>query len=163
MCVCDGPLFHFVSIETMEHILDTNMMGNIHSIKVALAFIKSISIVIFFCQASKVCALFKSQKVRWVKELKTCSQVCIIQGSCRPRGTECSQMCKIITHWKKTLRFLMSCQDLMHLLQCLLLPFIHLPSLLAPPQAQQSHLQQKQKKGNKMNSQNKDLFPSREP
>jgi NADP-dependent 3-hydroxy acid dehydrogenase YdfG len=72
-----------MNIETMEHILDTNLMGNIHSIKVALPFIKSskstlASIAIFSSQVGQVCALFLTQRARWVKDLKTCSQVCII-------------------------------------------------------------------------------------
>jgi NAD(P)-dependent dehydrogenase (short-subunit alcohol dehydrogenase family) len=72
-----------MSIETMEHILDTNLTGNIHSIKAALPFIKSsksapASIAIFSSQAGQVCALFLTQRARWVRDLKTCSQVCII-------------------------------------------------------------------------------------
>jgi NAD(P)-dependent dehydrogenase (short-subunit alcohol dehydrogenase family) len=75
-CCCDDPcgfplllLFFFfflpledMSIETMEHILDINLMGNIHSIKAAVPFIKSsksapASIAIFSSQAGQVCAL----------------------------------------------------------------------------------------------------------
>ncbi len=53
--------FEDTSIETMEHMLDTNLKGNIHAIKAALPFIKSsksapASIAIFSSQAGQVCA-----------------------------------------------------------------------------------------------------------
>ncbi|CAM6017836.1 unnamed protein product [Sphagnum balticum] len=51
--------FEDTSIETMEHMLDTNLKGNIHAIKAALPFIKSsksapASIAIFSSQAGQV-------------------------------------------------------------------------------------------------------------
>ncbi|CAM6045904.1 unnamed protein product [Sphagnum compactum] len=57
-CQSQVPL-EDMSIETMEHILDTNLMGNIHSIKAALPFINSsksapASIAIFSSQAGQV-------------------------------------------------------------------------------------------------------------
>jgi NADP-dependent 3-hydroxy acid dehydrogenase YdfG len=53
--------FEDTSIETMEHMLDTNLKGNIHAIKAVLPFIKSsksapASIAIFSSQAGQVCA-----------------------------------------------------------------------------------------------------------
>jgi hypothetical protein len=60
----------------MEHILNINLMGNIHSIKVALPLIRSSK----YSQVGQMCVLFQSQRVRWVKKLKTCSQLCISRG-----------------------------------------------------------------------------------